>query len=67
MVLSFVPKKVMKQYILSKPLKEEIKRLMKQKKFVHPIAYRKDMSLKRRKYLFMRALNYQKKYEKYHF
>ena len=57
----------MKQYILSKPLKEEIKRLIKQKKLIHPIAYSKDMSLKRRKYLFMRALNYQKKYQKYHF
>lgn len=67
MVLSFVPKRVMKQYILSKPLKEEIKRLIKQKKLIHPIAYSKDMSLKRRKYLFMRALNYQKKYQKYHF
>lgn len=66
-VLSFVPKKVIKNYINNDALKNEIKQLIKQKKLVNSLYYKEDMPLKRRKYLFMRNCNYVKKYKQYTF
>ena len=66
-VLSFVPKKVIKEYIENKKLKNEIKKITKNKKIVNPLKYNKDMPLKRIKYMFMRDRNYVKKYKKYTF
>lgn len=63
-VLSFVPKKVIKEYVTSNKLKEEIKKI---NKIVRPLRYKEDMPLRRRKYLFMRDRNYIKKYKKYSF
>lgn len=67
LMLSFVPKSVIKKYIANPALKSEIIELIKEKKLVNPLYYKKDMSLKRRKYLFMRSYNYTKKYKKYTF
>ncbi len=66
-MLSFVPKKVIKNYINNTALKDEISKLIKDKKVVNPLYYKDDMPLKRRKYLFMRSYNYLKKYKKYTF
>ena len=66
-VLSFVPTKVIKKYIKNKKLKKEIIRLKRKNKIINPLKYKKDMSLERRKYMFMRDLNYFKKYKKYSF
>ena len=67
MVLSFVPMRVIKKYIENKKLKEEIIKLKRKHKIVNPLKYNNDMSIKRRKYLLMRDLNYLKKYKKYSF
>lgn len=67
MVLSFVPKKIIKKYIKNNNLKNEINKLIKEKKIVNPLNYSKDMSIKRIKYLFLRNKNYIKKYKKYTF
>ena len=66
-VLSFVPKKVINKYIENKKLKKEINILIKNKKLINPLKYKKDMSLGRIKYMFLRDRNYIKKYKKYTF
>lgn len=64
MVLSFVPKSVIKKYIKNDKLKKEIKTLIKEKKFVRPLHYKKDTNFKRKLWLFVRDINYNKKYKK---
>ena len=66
-VLSFVPKKIINKYIKNKILKNEINKLIKNKKIINPLKYKKDMNLKRIKYMFLRDRNYIKKYKKYSF
>lgn len=63
-VLSFVPKSIVKKYVTSNNLKAEIK---KHKKLIRPLRYSKDMPLKRRLYLAIRDINYIKKYKNYTF
>ena len=67
LVLSFVPKKIIKKYINNKKLKEEINKIIKNKKIVNPLKYNKDNSFRRKKYMFLRDRNYFKKYKKYTF
>ena len=67
LILSFVPKKIIKKYIKNENLIKEINKLIKNKKIVNPIKYRKDKGIKRKLYLFYRDLNYFKKYKKYKF
>jgi len=62
--LSFVPKSVIKKYVTSEPLKREALELLKQKKLVNPLKYKKDKSIKRKLYLIMKDFNYKKKYKK---
>ncbi len=63
-VLSFVPKKVVFKYISSIPLKQEIEKLLKEKKYVRPLHYKNDKKLSRKIYLFLRDINYKRKYKK---
>jgi len=63
MVLSFVPKSVIKKYVTSEPLRKEAIELIKQNKIVNPLKYKKDKSIKRRIYLIMKDLSYKKKYK----
>ena len=63
MVLSFVPKKVIFKYVDSIPLKKEIKSLIKKGKMARPLNYKADKNIKRKIYLFLRDLNYIKKYK----
>lgn len=62
--LSFVPKSVIKKYVTSKPLREEILELAKQKKMVNPLKYKKDGSIKRKLYLIAKDFGYKRKYKK---
>lgn len=63
MALSFVPMMVIDKYVKNEKLKAEIKLLKKQKKFVDPLNYKKDNNLKRKIWLFIRKINYLKKYK----
>jgi len=67
LILSFVPKKIIKKYIENNKLKNEINKLIKNKKMVNPLKYSKDKSFKRTLYLLYRDFNYLKKYKKYSF
>lgn len=63
--LSFVPMSVIKKYVTSEPLKEELLSLSKKGKIVNPLKYKADKSIRRRLYLIMKDINYKKKYKKY--
>lgn len=65
MVLSFVPKTVIKKYVTSMPLQAKIQSLIKEGKFVRPLNYDKDSSLKMKFYLLLRDINYTIKYKKH--
>lgn len=67
LVLSFVPKKIIKKHIKNKKLKKEINKIIKNKKIVNPLKYNKDKCFKRKLYLLYRDFNYLKKYKKYKF
>ena len=62
-VLSFVPKKVIRDYITNEKLQSKIQELIKQKKFTRPLRYKKDRGLKRIAWLYIRDRNYIKKYQ----
>ncbi len=66
-ILTFVPKIIIKKYIKNKNLIKEINYLIKNKKIVNPMKYKKDNKIKRKLYIFYRDLNYIKKYKKYTF
>ncbi|MDD3340599.1 MAG: carboxylate--amine ligase [Bacilli bacterium] len=63
-ILSFVPKKVMLTYIKNENLNKEIRTLLKKQGYINSLKYKKDKSLKRKLYLFLRDINYIKKYRK---
>ena len=63
-VLSFVPKTVIKKYVTSPALQSKIQTLIQNGALVRPLHYAKDSGLVRKIYLFLRDLNYIRKYKK---
>ena len=61
--LSFVPKLVIKKYVVNQKLKEEILKLYHKKKVINPLKNKKDALLKRKMWLQVRDFNYIKKYK----
>lgn len=61
--LTFVPKKVIKKYINNKEYKKEIFKLYKNKKVINPLKCRLDKNIKRKIWLIVRDINYNKKYK----
>ena len=60
--LSFVPLYIVNHYIKNEKYKKEFLKLRKKGLCVNPIVYNKDMSFKRRCFLFGKRLNYIRKY-----
>lgn len=60
--LSFVPSYVMKKYIKNKEYRKEVFRLKREGKLVNPLVYKKDNSLRRKGWLWIRDINYILKY-----
>ena len=60
-ILSYVPKGIIKKYIVNNKYKE--KALSLYKEHINPIAYNKDLSLKRRYLLFRKSLRYYNDYK----
>ncbi len=63
LLLSMVPKKVIKTEIKNEKYKEEALKLYKE--HVDPLNYKKDTGLKHRIYLMLRKIQYIRKYKKY--
>ena len=61
--LSFVPMSIVKKYVEDKALINIVKKLKKEKKFVNPLKYKKDNSIKRKLWLILRDYNYKVKYK----
>ena len=66
-ILTFVPKIIIKKYIKNENLIREINYLIKNKKIINPMKYKKDKKITRKLYLLYRDYNYLKKYKKYTF
>lgn len=62
-LLSMVPKKIIKEYIFDEDYKAEALKLWRKRKKVDPLKYRGEKSFKHRFYLRLRAINYKKKYK----
>lgn len=62
--LSFVPNYVVRKYIKNKSYKKMFFKLKRKGKCTNPLYYKSDMSFSRRKWLFMKDINYIKKYKK---
>lgn len=64
-LLSMVPRSVLKEQIHNEAYKAEALKLWRKGKKVDPLKYSADHSFKHRFYLFLRAVNYKKKYRQY--
>lgn len=62
-LLTFVPKRIIKKYIENQMLKKEALTLWKKKKMVSPMIYKKDKNIKRFLMLKKRLWNYHKEYK----
>ncbi|RHW34106.1 carboxylate--amine ligase [Lysinibacillus yapensis] len=62
-LFTLVPKIVLKNFVSNKPIREEMRQLIKSGKFGNPLFNSKDLHVKRAFYLFLRQINYYKKYK----
>ncbi len=62
---TIIPKKIIFQYVKDPKVKEEAKRLIKEKKFCRSLYYAPDRNLKRRIYFAKNQMSYYQKYRKY--
>lgn len=62
-LFSVVPKIVLRKFVNDPSIQREIRQLIRQKKLVNPLFYKKDTMFKRKVYLFLRQINYYKKYK----
>lgn len=62
--LTFVPKSVIKKYVNNKEYKKQVFKLYRENKVVNPLKCKCDKHLKRKLWLFIRDINYNKKYKR---
>lgn len=62
---TIIPKKIIFQYVKDPKVKEEAKKLIKEKKFCRSLYYAPDRKLKRRIYFVQNQMSYYQKYRKY--
>lgn len=63
MGLSFVPKRIIKKYVVNNGFKKEMMNLYKEKKVVNPLLYKKDLPFKRILFLIRKHFRYYKDYK----
>ena len=63
LLLTYVPKKIIKKYVVNDKFKKEAMKLYKQKKVVNPLIYKKDLPLKRIIFLIRKHFRYYKDYK----
>ena len=62
-MFSVVPKIVLKKFVADPTVQSDIQRLIRERKMVNPLFYKQDKHFKRKIYLFIRQINYYKKYK----
>lgn len=62
-LFTVVPKLVLRKFVSNKEIRNEVNGLIRKGKYVNPLFYKKDHSFKRKLYLFVRQINYYKKYK----
>lgn len=62
-LFTVVPKIVLRKFVSNKEVRDEVNGLIRKGKYVNPLFYKKDYSFKRKLYLFVRQINYYKKYK----
>lgn len=62
-LFTVVPKIVLKKFVGNKQVNQDVRKLLKEGKYANPLFYKKDRSFKRKLYLFLRQINYYKKYK----
>ena len=62
--LTFVPRSVIKKYVKNDNYKKEVYKLYKEKKIINPLKCKSDKHLKRKLWLILRDINYNKKYKR---
>lgn len=62
-LFTVVPKTVLKKFVSNKQVNKDVRKLLKAGKYANPLFYKKDRSFKRKLYLFLRQVNYYKKYK----
>ncbi|MEG0473361.1 MAG: carboxylate--amine ligase [Solibacillus sp.] len=63
LLFSVVPKIVLRKFVADPTVQADIQRLIRERKMVNPLFYKQDKHFKRKFYLFMRQINYYKKYK----
>lgn len=62
-LLTYVPKGIIKKYVVNKEFRKEALKLYRRKKYVNPIIYKKDMPVKRILFLLRKQLRYYKDFK----
>ncbi|ASN03784.1 carboxylate--amine ligase [Virgibacillus necropolis] len=62
-LFTVVPKIVLRNFVENQDVLQDVNRLIKQKKWGNPLFYKNDHHLKRKLYLFVRQINYYRKYK----
>ncbi|MBP1971064.1 D-aspartate ligase [Virgibacillus natechei] len=61
-LFTVVPKIVLRKFVNNEAVRDDVKRLIKENNYENPLFYKKDRNLKRKIYLFLRQVNYYRKY-----
>lgn len=61
-LFTVVPRIVLRNFVENQEVKQDVNRLIKAKRWGNPLFYKQDKSLKRKLYLFLRQINYYRKY-----
>jgi D-aspartate ligase len=62
-LFTVVPKIVLRKFVDNAKVRKEIDQLLRAGKYANPLFYKRDKSFKRKLYLFMRQINYYRKYK----
>ena len=62
-LFTVVPKVVLRKFVDNAKVRKEVDELLRAGKYANPLFYKRDKSFKRKLYLFMRQINYYRKYK----
>lgn len=62
-LFTVVPKAVLRKFVDNAKIRKEVDQLLRAGKYANPLFYKRDKSFKRKLYLFMRQVNYYRKYK----